>query len=168
MRISKRNAMNEEMEKRRQEAFAAVRTDEPRYEATKQQAMEGLAVLIGVIDLMAIFAAPRALARCLTGGTWVVTQEVVRQRLDAYLAVIEQIKNGSYADAEGKIRGTEDSIRRARAAVETWSFSGPAPMLLEQAGRDYIKAYGLPDPDEGWDLWEGPPADDEDPAHTSA
>ncbi|WP_437279988.1 hypothetical protein WME90_05350 [Sorangium sp. So ce375] len=157
--------MSEDLERRRQEVLAAARLDEERYASAKEKALEGLSSLGRVMGLMSILAAPRLLARIAAGGSAAVPQEHAMQLLDGYLAIIEAVKNGNFQDAKGDIQRTEESARRVRKLIETWDFCGHAPAPLVQAGRDYLRAFGLPEPEEGWDRWEGP--SDEDEAHTS-
>ncbi|WP_438040859.1 hypothetical protein [Sorangium sp. So ce128] len=157
--------MSKDLERQRQEALAAARLDEERYASAKEKALEGLSSLSRVMGLMTILAAPRLLARMSAAGSAAVTQEHAMQLLDGYLVIIEEIKNGNFQDAKGDIQRTEESARRARKLFETWDFSGYAPAPLVQAGREYLKAFGLPEPEEGWDQWEGP--SDDDQAHTS-
>ncbi|KYF48646.1 hypothetical protein BE08_39305 [Sorangium cellulosum] len=157
--------MSEDLERLRQEALAAARLDEERYASARKKALEGLSSLSRVMGLMAILAAPRLFARISAGGSAAVTQEHAMQLLDDYLAIIEAVQKGNFQDANGNIQRTEESTRRARKLIETWDFSGYTPASLVQAGRDYLRAYGLPEPEEGWDQWEGPSGDDQ--PHTS-
>ena len=82
---------------------------------------------------------------------------------DDYLALLE---GGGLTPIDGSdpiFLRIEDATRRLRALLETWTWSRQAPEPIVQVAREWLAAYRLPEPAEGWDQWTGPDDEGERP-----
>lgn len=145
--------MNEEQDKEEAERAApAAERNEP--DATSR-ALEELFAFADVMGLMMLLAAPRFLARTFGELGARVTTDAMVKLLDGHIATIARVNAGTYADADGRLRRTEEPTRRARALIETWEPSPSAPHALIEAARDFFTAYGAGEPVVPWDVWDG-------------
>jgi Uma2 family endonuclease len=147
-----------------EEPTAAARTDE-KGEAASPSSEERMSRVVGVwsttLDIMTAFAAPRVLAKVPAAQLVEMTQERVTGLFDDYIGMFggAQSRNSSPSDVR---RTTVEPVRRVRALLQGWQVSHPAPGPLVQTAREFLAAFGLPEPEEGWDAWEGP-KDEPDP-----
>jgi hypothetical protein len=128
-------------------------TDE--LEARKDEALEALFALDRVMSLMAALAAPRCLARLSADEREKLSSERALELLDNYLQTIEASKRGDFQDPAGDFKRTEQSTRTVLGFLEKWDASNGAPAPLVEAARAYFKAFGSPEPEGGWDQWDG-------------
>ncbi len=128
-------------------------TDE--LKARQDQALEELFKLDRVMSLMAALAAPRCLARLSADERAKLTTKRALEMLDDYLRTVEASKSGEFQDPAGKFKRTEESTRTVRALLEEWDSANSAPAPLVDAARAYFKAFGSPEPEGGWDHWDG-------------
>ncbi|NUQ79922.1 MAG: hypothetical protein HUU21_41005 [Polyangiaceae bacterium] len=128
-------------------------TDE--LQARKDEALEALFTLGRVMSFMAALAAPRFLARLSTDEREKLSSKQALLLLDEYLKTVEACKSGEFQDADGDLRRTEESTRAVRALLQEWHFLNDAPAPLVDAAQAYFKAFGTPEPEGGWDYWDG-------------
>jgi len=126
--------------------------DPERLQQRKAEAFQFLDFLGRVLSLMMRLAAPRMLAR--------IPPEKLREgraqaleHLDAYLARFNEADQD--AEDDSQFARSEESARRVRALLESWSFSGEPPAALVQAARDFHTAFfGVSEPPGGWDAYD--------------
>jgi hypothetical protein len=128
-------------------------TDE--LKARQDEALEALFKLDRVMSLMAALAAPQCLARLSADDRAKLTSKHALELLDDYLRTVEASKSGEFQDPAGDFKRTEEPTRTVRALLEEWYFLNDAPAPLVHAARAYFKAFGSPEPEGGWDHWDG-------------
>jgi hypothetical protein len=128
-------------------------TDE--LQARKDNALKALFTLDRVMSLMAALAAPRFLARLSADEREKLSSKQALELLGEYLRTVEASKSGEFQDPAGDFKRTEESTRTVRALLEEWNFLNDAPAPLVHAARAYFKAFGSPEPEGGWDHWDG-------------
>ena len=128
-------------------------TDE--LQSRKDEALGALFALDRVMSLMAALAAPRFLTRLGADERERLSSKRAIEVLDEYLRVVETTKTGAFQDPAGDFKRTEKPARIVRALLENWDFSNDAPIPLVHAARAYFKAFGSPEPEGGWDDWDG-------------
>lgn len=118
-------------------------------EATREKQRRVMSTFGGVLNLMTAFAAPRYLARAS------IPEPVPRAQLlslfDDFIALMD-----------GPARSEKDSrildvTRRMRHLLDDWSFGTVATPPMVRTAREFMDAFGIPEPDQGWDAWEPAP-----------
>lgn len=120
-----------------------------------------------MFQLMMLLAAPRLLA-----GPFVSDEVIVwmreglwRRILDQYLGTLYRVRRGLEDEPDDLLR-TERAARRARAHLESWTFSRAAPEPLVHAARELFVAFGWSE--QKWDEVEVPLSRGLDPAILAA
>ena len=102
----------------------------------------------GILNLMTAFAAPRYLAQI--DDSKLGAHEKVLALYDDFLAMFDTPEN-TVKDARILV-----PAREMRRLLDTWSITRVAPEAVITAAREFLAGMGVPEPDEGWDLWEPP------------
>lgn len=110
-----------------------------------------LTVVLGVLNVLTVFAAPRCLER-MDPGTTPDHKEIV-VLFDEFLALFDKPEHSS-KDARTLI-----PAREIRKQLDNWPITRVAPRAVITSARELLAGLGVPEPDEGWDFWE--PAPDE-------
>jgi Uma2 family endonuclease len=116
-------------------------------ESAERSAKELATALACAIDVVALFAAPRVLARAFSEAG----------RLPARDGISKTIED--CAEALGAGVGEMplvEPLHALRARLPSWKPGKPAPQAMVDTARAWLRSVGLPEPDEGWDQWEGP------------
>jgi hypothetical protein len=108
-------------------------------------------VTAGFANTMAAFAAPRVIARAKS----LPSREEVRRCIDSYLEVIAETKQSPRAEGNQATINAEPYAIKLRDLVAAWTPATTVPAAIQQNARDVLGALGIPEPPEGWDLFEG-------------
>ncbi|WP_437769770.1 hypothetical protein WME77_23330 [Sorangium sp. So ce764] len=147
--------MEEEKDQRDCAALRDVVVDD----AARERQRRGMSAFGGVLNLMTAFAAPRYLARATTIEP--LPQAEILSLLDDFVEMME-----------GQVRGEKelkilDITRRMRVLLDGWRFSTVASPPIVETAREFMDAFGIFAPDEGWDAWEPPPEGEPGPGEAS-
>lgn len=147
----------------RKEPGAATRTDEED-DAASRPAPDRMSRIIGIwgsmLDVMAALAAPRVLAKLPEEQLAELTRERVLGLFDEYTELFMGARSKEASRDEPR-DPTVEPLRRVHALLQEWEISHQAPLPLVQAARDFLTAFRLPEPEGGWDAWEGPSSEPE-------
>lgn len=122
-------------------------------EAARQAAFSRTMVsMTFLLDVMGLFAAPRWAAKL---GR-VPTQECMLKHLDAYLVVSPHM---TAPIGHAPRPDTTPYALRLRELFSAWTPSVEVPQEVVQAAREFLAAFGITGPDEGWDDFAGFPDD---------
>ncbi|WP_437893721.1 hypothetical protein [Sorangium sp. So ce124] len=148
------------MEDEKGERDCAVLRDVVVDEAARDRQRRLMSAFGGVLNLMTAFAAPRYLARATTVEP--LPEAEILSLLDD---LVEMMKGQTCGEKELKIL---DILRRMRALLVGWRFSTVASPPIVQTAREFMDAFGIFAPDEGWDAWEPPPEEEPGPGEASS
>jgi hypothetical protein len=123
-------------------------------EATRERQRKQSSAFGGILNLMTAFAAPRYLARADISKP--VPQEEILGLFDDFVEIFDKAGSGD------KSLRILDATRRMRTLLQAWPFGPIAPEPIVRTAREFMTAFGISEPEEGWDQWEAPP--EEDPA----
>ncbi|WP_187345888.1 Uma2 family endonuclease [Sorangium cellulosum] len=123
-------------------------------ESAERSAKELATALACAGNIMALFAAPRVLALACSGA----------RRLPARDEIAKAIEDCAKALGAGAgDMPAVEPLHTLQALLTSWEPGKPAPQAMVEAARAWLRSVGLPEPDEGWDRWEGP-RDEPEPA----
>jgi hypothetical protein len=108
-------------------------------------------VTAGFANTMAAFAAPRVIARAKS----LPSREEVLRCIDAYLEVITETKQSPQAEGNQATINAGPYALKLRDLFAAWTPATTVPAAIQQNARDVLGALGIPEPPEGWDLFEG-------------
>lgn len=120
-----------------------------------------------MFQLMMLLAAPRLLASPFVSDdviAW-MREGLWRRILDQYLGTLYRVRRGLEDEPDDLLR-TERAARRARAHLESWTFSRTAPEPLVDTAREFFAAFGWSE--QKWDEVEVPLSRGLDPAILAA
>lgn len=122
----------------------------PEAAAVMQRTAKAAAVISTFMNLAGMLASPRVWA---TVSAWPSREHVI-EHVDEYLAGIHQ---AGWADEKGQppFQNAKAAVQRLRLLCETWNPGPDLPPELSSAARGVLAAFGLPEPVEGWDAFEG-------------
>ncbi|WP_437893281.1 hypothetical protein [Sorangium sp. So ce124] len=154
---SRTHAEEEELRSTARKALDELIATEPeRYRATQEELGKVMGTICGMLSLVSAFAAPRYLAK--GNADKRPTPEQLLGLFDDYLFLSENMNCADEMD--NPFARTKEPTRRLRALLMRWDFSLTAPDAIVEVAREWLAAYGIPTPDEGWDRWEGPEEDE--------
>lgn len=142
--------MVDEESKRTLPDASALPVGQPPENRSKDLAL-GLADVLNVAGLL---AAPRVLAKVFRRGN----KKPARQELLKVLEDAVKVFGSSAGSAE-----LVEALCELRGGIAMWEPRSPAPKPIVEAARDVLRALEVPEPDEGWDRWEGEPKEPERP-----
>jgi len=122
------------------------------------KAMRFAMTFAGFMDMAAMLASPRVMAKV---GT---IPESERPKFltctDAFLQIIAESNDENW-------RATRASIEKLRGLLAAWPPSSHVPPEVQATAREILAALEIPEPAEGWDRFEGPPAEETSPPKKS-
>ncbi|MDC3952756.1 Uma2 family endonuclease [Polyangium jinanense] len=127
--------------------------DDPK-EALEDRARVLATGLFDALNLAGLLAAPRVLANAFHQQKKTPTREAFAKVLEDAVKAF-----GSSVDSTGLTQ----ALCELRGHVATWEPRSPAPEPIVHAARRVLQALNIPEPDEGWDRWEGPSEEPEPP-----
>jgi len=102
------------------------------------------------LNLAGVLASPRVLARAST----MPARDEVLDLLDAFIRTASG--PGQWRSSEPLDLGAaKQAGERLRAACAEWTPCAVAPVAVQQAARALLSAFGIPEPPEGWNAWNG-------------
>jgi Uma2 family endonuclease len=110
--------------------------------------------LANTLNVAGLLAAPRVLAKVFRRGK----KKPARQEL---LNVLEDAVKAFGSSAGSAELAT--ALCELRGRIAMWEPRSPAPKPIVEAARGVFRALEIPEPDEGWDRWEGEPEEPERP-----
>ncbi|WP_437592330.1 Uma2 family endonuclease [Sorangium sp. So ce1000] len=126
-------------------------------DSAERSAKELATALACAIDVVALFAAPRVLARACSGPKRLPARDEIAK-------AIEDCAKALGAGA-GEMPAIEP-IHTLQALLISWEPGKPVPQAMVEAARAWLRSVGVPEPDEGWDRWEGS-RDEPEPARAA-
>ncbi|WP_437611474.1 hypothetical protein WMF20_06070 [Sorangium sp. So ce834] len=111
-----------------------------------------MASLVCLLDAMALFAAPKLAAKI---GR-VPPREGILEHLEAYLIIAPEM---TAPVGDMPRQDTTPHALKLRELFSAWTPSSQIPQEIVQAAREFLEAFGIAGPDEGWDNFEGFPDD---------
>ncbi len=127
---------------------------EPR-KAAYTGAFQALGVIMVMQNVMALLVAPRYQAKYLSTAP---RRDQLRQLFDQYLTLVEQ--EGS---RDNDLTRSRVPTTKIRDSLDIWEFGSPVPEAVRLAALECFAAFGISEPEEGWDRWEGPSDEPEPP-----
>ena len=100
------------------------------------------------MNLAALLASPRVLRK----ATEVPSREHLLEHLDGLL---ELLSTGSLSSPLVDNAATREAATRLRAACAKWPLGPEASTDMQRAARALLAAFGVPEPLNGWDNFEG-------------
>ena len=119
--------------------------------AVMERAASAAAAISLFMNLVGMLAAPRVWARA---SAWSSRAHLLGH-IDDYLAAIE-LSGWRNSQGQPAFESTKSSAQRLRALCATWEPGPEVPADISDAARSVLGAFGLPEPAEGWDRYEGP------------
>jgi hypothetical protein len=104
--------------------------------------------VLGILNLMTAFAAPHYLAQI--DRSKEPAREEVLALFDEFLVMFDR-PDTAKNDAHVLL-----PMRRMRKLLESWAITSVAPAAVISTARECLRALGVPEPNEGWNLWEPP------------
>ena len=106
--------------------------------------------MTAALNLAGLLAAPRITRQI---GK-MPSREHVLEHLDDLQSIINGEPMATFGDGR---RWSElgPHVDRLRALCESWTPSADVPPEIQHAARDVLAAFGIPEPPEGWDQFEG-------------
>jgi len=105
--------------------------------------------------LAGLLAAPKAMQRMRE----IPSREHVLEHLDGLRTIIDEGATATFGDGS-PLSAITPHVARLRALCEAWTPSAGVPSEMQQAARDLLAAFGIPEPPEGWDRFDGDPGDE--------
>ena len=102
-----------------------------------------------LLNLMGYLASPKLIAKFPA----VLSPNHLLEHIDGYLAVIEETRGST----DGGFTKTESHALKLRELCVQWQDPAVVPKEMTLAARDLFEAFGLGEPPEGWDSYEGHP-----------
>jgi len=117
----------------------------PRFEEEAQRASKAAQAAWHMLNLAGALASPRVLER--------IGQPPSRDELLERLDDFSEVMAGASGDDN---EGARAAVMRLRTACADWIPGSEAPPNVRQGARSLLAAFGIPEPPEGWDAFEGP------------
>ncbi len=121
------------------------KSDEP----SKRAAQLGQAIT-AAINLAGLLASPLVMRKV---GE-MPSREHVLGHLDGLQSIIEGASTATFQDGR-RLSELGPHVDRLRALCASWTPSADVPSEIQQAARGLLAAFGIPEPTEGWDRFEG-------------
>ncbi len=113
-----------------------------------QTTMQAAQITICAMNLAALLASPRVLRK----APGAPSRDDLLEHIDALIGVFSSEALSSPA---ANLASGLDAARRLREACAEWTPSFDAPPEVQQAARALLASFGVPEPPEGWDAFEG-------------
>jgi hypothetical protein len=111
------------------------------------------ATLMHFVNQIGWLASPRLVAK----AQQMPSREHLLGHADQYIALLEHAKRSPENPGNQSMVAAEPEARKLRALFQSWEPSTDVPPEITQAARAFLAAYGIPDPPDGWDAFEGWP-----------
>ncbi len=128
-------------------------SEEPIWDKTSRLA----AAIAYFMNLMGLLASPRIVAKT---EQW-PSREHLLEHADMFLSFASGADEATVSSAGRPIdlEGILPHASKLRASLETWTPGPAVPPELQASARALLQAFGVPEPPEGWDQFEGGPED---------
>lgn len=114
-------------------------------------ASEMAQVTMSFINLMGIFAAPRVIAKIPA----LPSREHILQHIEDFMGVLARASRAAQPNEGGTWRDSEPHVLRLRALFCAWVPEQGISPEVTQSARLCLRAFGISEPPEGWDAFEG-------------
>lgn len=122
----------------------------PRIAEASQRAAQFAQCIAAAMNLAGFLASPHVMRQI--GAK--LSREHVLEHLNGFQSIIDGESTATFGDGR-RLQEMGPHVDRLRALCESWTPSADVPSEIQRAARDLLAAFGIPEPAEGWDRFEG-------------
>lgn len=113
--------------------------------------------MMSALNLLALFASPKVVAKTLAGGGKLPPPDVVIDHLEVLIDTAPGSTFGGQGTPRRPAASVIPTVRAVQRLFERWKPSEGVPLELQEGARQLLDALGIDAPPGGWDSVEGPP-----------
>jgi hypothetical protein len=128
-----------------------------KYEEMAMRAAQLAQRIATAMNLAGLLASPAVMRRVRE----MPSREHILEHLDGLRTVTDEGAVATFGDGS-QLSAITPHVARLRALCDAWTPSADVPAEMQQAARDLLAAFGIPEPPEGWDRFEGEPGNEDE------